>query len=348
MVDISKIRLERLVLHQVGNKSKDEGIKVSDTEYPLQDAQLYELLMKYYLNPFKTDEVYQFTHDTDLAFNEIYNYCKAIFEEPQSLIEQSVNILKHLYEQSNHANIKSGELQVAYFSECVVDDEITEAVGIFKTEQKENFIQFEHQTGISLGYSQGVSVKSLDKGCLVINTDGEWGFKVLMVNKSSAETTYWRDDFLRITRFSDDAYRTQLYLQMCQQFSQDVIAPAHENKKAQIEFMNKSVAYFKEKDTFNEAEFVKNVIPEPEKVAKFQEYKQNFEYSRQIDDISGFQISKSAVSQAKRKIRNLVKLDNAIEIHIKDVTMVNPDCIEIGYDEKMRMPYYKIYYLKME
>lgn len=76
--------------YRVGNKLRGEGMFIAPELYDLEDEQLRTLLMDYFLIPFKQDETYRFAHDSDLALNELYNYCSAIFDHPKSLYE-------HLY-----------------------------------------------------------------------------------------------------------------------------------------------------------------------------------------------------------------------------------------------------------
>lgn len=73
--------------------------------------------------------------------NEIYNYVKHIFDNSDQFYEQSVNIAKHLYEVSVHPNIKAGELCIVYLQNCIIDDNVTDAVGIYKSESKDYYLQ---------------------------------------------------------------------------------------------------------------------------------------------------------------------------------------------------------------
>ena len=57
-----------------------------------------------------------------------------------------------------------------------------------------------------------------------------------------------------------------------------------------------------------------------------------------------FEISKQAVTEAKKKIRNFIKLDSDIEIKIPSKISAVEEIIEQGYDAKKKMRYYKIYY----
>src|SRR5690606_8076395 len=100
-------KLRRMVVHQVGNRSKMEGVKYSKSAHVIQDDYVRDLLMMYFTKPFDGQIMYQFRHDSgDLNMNEIYNYVSQIFENKDNLYDQSVLIANHLYEKSNHPKIK--------------------------------------------------------------------------------------------------------------------------------------------------------------------------------------------------------------------------------------------------
>ena len=52
MLVTSEVQLESIILHKVGNKSREEGLKLSKGELQL-DGFVKELLLKYFLSPFK-------------------------------------------------------------------------------------------------------------------------------------------------------------------------------------------------------------------------------------------------------------------------------------------------------
>lgn len=100
-------------LHFVGNKIADEGISLSKNTIVI-DHKLEQNLISYFLTPFTSEEFYQFYHENDLALNEVYTYVSKIFDNQEGLYEQSVNLAKHLYEQSTHPKIKGGEFYTVY------------------------------------------------------------------------------------------------------------------------------------------------------------------------------------------------------------------------------------------
>src|SRR5690606_28519487 len=107
--DFTAVKLKNLVVHNVGNSLQEEGMKLSKSPLSFKQDIVKELLMKYFLSPFKGEVFYNFFHDAELELNELYNYASRIFADPDSFFLQTINISKHLYEKSNHHNIKGGE-----------------------------------------------------------------------------------------------------------------------------------------------------------------------------------------------------------------------------------------------
>ena len=72
MLDLALTRLEGLAVHFVGNKLREEKLFIS--QEPVADLNEEEeaLLLKFFLKSFNTEELFRFTHPSDLELNEIY------------------------------------------------------------------------------------------------------------------------------------------------------------------------------------------------------------------------------------------------------------------------------------
>src|SRR5690606_34975299 len=106
--------LQEIAVHFVGNQIQEEDLNISEASLDI-DLAVKELLKKYFTKFFKEQPFQHFSHDSDLSFNECYMYLKEIFTEPESLYINSVKLARHLYQSSDHPNIKSGEFYVTYF-----------------------------------------------------------------------------------------------------------------------------------------------------------------------------------------------------------------------------------------
>ncbi len=347
MIDLSQARLTTLAVHKVGNKVKNEGMIISESLFEL-DEDLALALQEYFLTPFKAEEYFKFSHDTDLAFNDLYILCKGIFEgDREVFLPQSVGILEHLYACSMHPHIKSGELYVAHFRECVVDGVTLEAIGIFKSENKDLFLNVEnneelHAMDVSLRH--GIPIKKLDKGCLVFHTFPEDGYSVMMVDRNSEDTAYWRDDFLHVTRIQDSSFQTQHFMHLTKDFCEEILSP-EKDKKEQLVFLNRSLNYFNKHKEFDVDEFKSKVV-EPQHRQRFDEYRQDYENDLGLPPADeGFQISKFAVRRMKKEFKSLIRLDTQIEIRLltKDASEAG-EYVERGFDEARGMYYYQVFF----
>lgn len=346
-IHFDEIKLTQLVLHKVGNKLRNEGVRVASKLFN-PDAELQTVLMDYFLGGFKKETIYEFNHEHVLPMNEIYNHCSSIFNDPSELFyETSIEILNHLYEVSTHPNIKGGELYVAYFKDCVVDDELVDAIGIFKAENKDTFLKLklDEDDEWILYHDTGTNARKLDKGCLIFNLDKDTGYRVLTVDLKSFDAKFWKDDFLTITQIVDDRFQTQAYMDLCKDFSRKGFH--EEDKSDRVEFLNRSKDYFENYKAFDEGEFKELIFDQNwDKRDEFEEFKQEFQEKLGIEDTAdeGFFISKPAVKKAKAKFRGVIQLDTQMEIKVLSSIPQSEGFLERGYDEEKGMKYYKVYF----
>jgi len=342
MVQFENTILSSISLHQVNCKILDEGIKFSKSPLNI-NIDLNNLLLNYFLSTFKSNELFNFFHESDLNLNEVFTYVTKIFDNPETLFEQSVNLAKHLYEQSVHPKIKGGEFYTVYFKDCIVDGTTTDAVGLFKSENKDTFLKvYPSGDGFEIESEKGVNINKLDKGCLIFNIEKESGYVVAVVDNTNkgAEAQYWMDDFLHVRPRKDEYYNTQNILSLCKNFVTKELSQQGDVSKAdQVDFLNKSVQFFKEKESFDMVEFVNEVIEKPALIESFNNYKKDFQKDREIDLSDNFVISESAVKKQARSIKSIIKLDKNFHIYVHG----HRELIEQGVDEAGRK-FYKIYY----
>lgn len=342
MIITHEISLKKVAIHKVGNKGNDENIHLSKKNLLLSTF-LSDVLMKYFLTPFKSSEFFNFYHESDLSLNEGHVYASRIFDNPESLFEQSINLAKHLYEQSVHPKIKGGEFYTVYFKDCIIDGITTDAVGLFKSENKDTFLKvYPSGDSFEIESEKGVNINKLDKGCLIFNIEKENGYVVAVVDNTNkgAEAQYWIDNFLHVRPRKDEYYHTQHLLSLCKNFVTKELPQQFDVTKAdQVDLLNKSVQFFKENESFSMTEFASEVIGQPAMINSFNEYRTDFQREREIDISDNFAISESAVKKQARSIKSIIKLDKNFHIYIHG----HRDLIEQGVDEHGRK-FYKIYY----
>lgn len=348
MLNLYPAHIDSVSIHRVGNKSRNEGYFLSEKPYAYSD-ELAPLLKEFFLKPFRDkDQNYlHFTHNTDLEFHPLYLLCKQVFEEPKAFQDLSKKITLHLYDQSQHPHIKSGEVYIALFSDLQIDKEKVIGLGIFKSEIKHEFLQFEEKdNNLNLLLQQGVNLNKLDKGCLIFNTQAEDGYKILSVDANRYDSKYWIESFLAVETLHDENFFTKNYLKFCKDFAKDVVLPA-EDKKEEVMFLNKSVNYFAKNDAFQEDKFINEVIENPDLIPEFKHYKTARGPKYSIEDLSEFPIANKAVSVARKSMRGIIHLDTNIQIKMN---FVNPESaqkyVEKGWDEERQMYYYLVYFNK--
>ncbi|WP_207422575.1 nucleoid-associated protein [Desertivirga brevis] len=339
--------LAHLSIHKVGNKLQDEFYALSDNPVQIQDELLPKLLMQYFLIPFeKVNEVYRFFHaNDDLNLHEVHHFASLIFEDNQSFHENSQQLAKHLYEVTNHPKIKSGEVYIAYFNNVQIEGEVMDAIGIFKSETKETYLKvYNGQNGFDVGYEEdAINIQKLDKGCLIFNSEKEEGYKVAVIDQTNrnSEAVYWKDEFLKLKIRNDNYNQTQNTLSIYKNFVTEKLDEEFQMDKAdKIDLLNRSVKYFKEKETFDIEEFSNEVIGNEQGKESFKNFVKTYEEEFDTVIPESFEISEAAVKKQVRTFKSVLKLDKNFHVYIHG----DKELIEKGYDDGRAMNYYKIYY----
>ena len=348
MINLFNAHIESLSIHRVGNKSRNEAIFLSDQPYKTND-EIVPLLKEFFLKSFreKEENYYQFAHEVDLEYHDMFKLATEVFDNPNSAHAVSKKITNHLFEQSNHPHIKNREVYVVHFTHLTIDNNQVDAIGVFKSELQADFLQFEEKgTNLEMLLQHGINLNKLDKGCLIFNYKKDEGYKILTVDSNRYDARYWLEHFLNVDAFQDENFITKKYLKFCQDFAKDVVFPA-EDKKQEVMFMNRSVNYFAKNDEFEESNFLNEVMDNPDLIPEFKSYKVDKGEKYSIEDVTNFPIANAAVSDARKKIKNVINLDTNIQIKLD---FINPESaekyVEKGWDEEKQMYYYLVYFNK--
>ena len=346
MISYSEAQLSQLSIHHIGNKVQNEHFSLSEQPMNLDDEMLSGLLMQYFLKPFeKVNEAYRFHHSSgDLQLNEVCHFVSQVFASEASFHDTSQQLARHLFDISSHPNIKSGELYVASFKGVQMEGERYEAIGIFKSETKDTYLKvYPQEKGFGIDYEQeAISIHKLDKGCLIFNSEATEGYTVLVIDQTnrSTEAVYWKDDFLQLKVRNDNYNQTQNVMGVYKNFVSQLDNQFEVSKADKIDLLNKSMKYFKEKESFDIEEFSNEVIGNEEGIASFKNYKRDFEaeFSETIAD--SFEIADAAVKKQARVFKSILKLDKNFHVYIHG----NKDWIEKGFDEEKNLNFYRLYY----
>lgn len=346
MIKRNKAYISKFIIHKVGNKF-NEAKNIFSEDVVVFDEDSYKLMQPFLLKPFgNLTESYRFNHHADISLNEINNYAQQLFVDEDSFIEASKNIVKHLFEQSNSAQIKRGDVIVALIEDVEYREVKTQALGIFKIENKVDFFQtYSENNSFDVVVQKGISTKKLDKGCLVINSQDDAGYTVLTVDNNNYDAQYWIKNFLNI-KYADDSNRhTQVYIDMCKDFSEEIIKQEFGNQQ-QNRFLAQTIDFFKENESVNVHDFKETVFEgEAERKERFDDYKKQFEDNNGVLVRNQFSISEAVVKKQKKKLKTDIMLDTNIQIKLDiDTPEAAEEYLEKGYDEERKMQYYKVYF----
>lgn len=346
MISFFDTAITQLSIHKTGNKLLDEPLYLSAHPTLIEDENLSRLLLQFFLTPFeKSNEIFRFAHATDdLNLNEAFHFAQLIFNDPASFHANSKQLAKHLYDVANHPKIKGGELYCCYFEKLPIEGAMVDAIGIFKSESKEPYLTINRQAeDFQLHYEEeAINIKKLDKGCLIFNTEEKEGYKVAVIDQTNkTEAVYWVDEFLKLKIRNDEYNQTNTVLTVYKDFIKHELENSFTvDKTDKIDLLNRSIKYFKEKDSFDLDEFSNEVIANAVGIESFKEYKKNYEQEFDTEISDSFAINNAAVKKQARVFKSVLKLDKNFHIYIHG----NNDLIEKGYDEAMKMNYYKVYF----
>ncbi|MCO5230555.1 MAG: nucleoid-associated protein [Chitinophagales bacterium] len=344
-IDYSQAYIIDLSIHFIGNKTNHIDAKISESPV-LLDSEMAIRLKDYFLNKIsKQTEKYQFTHVESLEYNEVFNFVGQALTNDQPFHEVSKKVARHLHDMCEHPNIKAGELFFVHFSNILFDHTPIEAIGIFKTENKNGFFQI--QQGVNsfdIDYQEGIDAGKIDKGCLVLDLEFETGFEILLIDSASSkgeEALYWKEDFLNVSPINDAFTQTKSFMNLTKDFVQFQVKKdvGTIEKADQIDMLNKSIQYFKANNDFDQKLFEKEVFSEPEVIESFRDYTATNQYSYGLDLDKGFEISNPAVKKQAKDFKSILKLDKNFHIYIHG----DRSLIERGIDENGKK-YYKLYF----
>ena len=345
MIKRTRAEITKCIIHKVANKYNSGQNSFSEATIRF-DEESYNLMMPFLLKPFANlSQSFRFSHHADIRLNEMNNYASNVFKEEETFIENSKNIVNHLYEQSNSAQIKKGDVIIALIEGIEYQDVLTEAIGVFKVENKVDFFQtYLDDDSFDVAVQQGISTKKIDKGCLILNTTDTEGTVVLSIDNNQYDAQYWIKNFLSVKYADDRNQHTQSYLEMCKEFSEEVIKPEF-GKHEQSQFLANTVDFFKENESVDYHAFKDEIFEEDKQKDMFEDYKKHFETLNDVLIRNNFEVSDVVLKKEKQKIKSIIKLDTNIEIKLDvDAPDAASEYLERGYDEEKKMKYYKVYF----
>ncbi len=335
MIDHKGASIKELFFKKIEEESTEHHL-VQNEFSPSEE----EMLKSIFLKPFGTvTNTYQFTHNVDLELNVLYNLAREI-DANQTIGDTHEGIVSHLRSSSRHPNIKEGELFIIRFTDIFIDGMTIDALGIFKVEKKDPFIETPDWTKEpTLLFKEGIGEKKLDKACLILFSEDP--YTILAYDNNSSEAVYWKNDFISLDFKKDHVNNTNHFLEMTKTYITDQMPEEFEvSKTDQIDLLNKSIKYFKEAETFDKGEFELSVFgQEDEAVQSFRYFDKQYQEDMDLEIDDNFKIAVQSVKKQARVFKSVLKLDKNFHVYIHG----NRELIEQGVDSDGRK-YYKIYY----
>ena len=342
MLAYSDTKIQDVVLHYVGNSFNEELLTLGNTKLQYSD-EVEEDLLTYFLSSFKENEYYRFHHESHINLNEVFAYAEAIFTNPEDLVAHSRSIAKHLYEQGNHPKIKGGEFYVAYIKDVLLEGEAVDAIGLFKSEVKDTFLDVLQEYGsFSISSQEGIHIKKLDKGAIIFNSEKEKGYTLSVIDNTNkgGDAKFWFDLFLHVKQREDAYYQTETVMNLAKEFiTKELPKEFAADKADQADMLNKSADYFKEQEQFDLSEFANVVLQQPDIVDTFQDYTTSYQRERAVSIPESFDLNETAVNKKKGVFKSVIKLDKNFSVYVHG----DRNKIERGEDENGRK-YYTLWF----
>ncbi len=206
MIDISSASVVHSVVHKVGNRLREEGVRLSSEEVK-GNADLHDTLLRHYLAPLAQERLAnEFYHESDIGLNAVHQFSQRIFERPLDFVSHTQNVAKHLYSVTNHPSVSGGELISILYKDVRVNEESRSAVGIYKIEERESFLDVVEESGkLNLVEHRGIPTR-IQKGALILEGTNE----VFSKEAGNNIAMYWTESFLKVRPMRTQAASTKL------------------------------------------------------------------------------------------------------------------------------------------
>ncbi|MCO6482289.1 MAG: hypothetical protein J5I62_05800 [Flavobacteriales bacterium] len=334
MVNGKEAFVDEFVLHRIA--AREEACVFSDFSAVIKGEEEQQFLRKLFLRPF-TNMAFTCAFDMEGGpkSNVLQGLC-AKLHKGADIVECSVAIAKHVIAAGGE-DMPEGDLIAARFSEVEVGGAVYDAVGIFKFDEKEVFLESKRKDGgIALRLKRGLGNGKPNKACLVVYMDKD---ATLFIIDNEGSTAWWQKDVIRSRPKKDHVNSTTDVMQLTktfitQQLPEDFVV----EKTDQIDLLNRSVQYFKEHTQFDRQEFAEEVFQDEKAIRSFNQYSDRYQEEHNVELGSSFEISPDAVKKQARVFKSVLKLDKNFHVYIHG----DRSKIERGQDDHGK--FYKIYY----
>ncbi len=221
-MEIGESVVKAVILHQVGNRLREEPLILAEKCFAITESISQVILGGYFRGIFSERNKYVLSHESDMALNDVAHHSSSFFREEITFEELSKNLASHLYSSTHHPNVASGDLFVILFDNLKVDGECRSAIGIYKSESKQQYLSahIDGQTQ-KLEVSIGINPDLIDKGVLIISGSDV----IYAIDRLSSRTKYWIDDFLKAKQIPDERVKSAVATGLIEKVRENIESP---------------------------------------------------------------------------------------------------------------------------
>lgn len=331
--------------HRMHHQDDDVNISYTKAPIPIEpSSDLEHSLLSFFFDKYKHPLYFNFASDGDnLEENVIYSYASEIFDNPDAILECSKKITKYLHQNSKHPNIKAGDVLVSYVQDVLIDDEMLDALCIYKIENRQTFLSLDmDQDTYRLGLLRGVNMDKMDKGCIIFNTEREQGYKICTIDRSNSgvEAQFWMKNFLNATHRSDTYHHTKNMIEATKSFIDERVKPVYEiDRTHEADMLNKSKVYLNHVEDFDSETYAKEIFQDDRIASDFKQYKKEFQEEKNLMLADDFSVNQRAVKNYANVFRSVIKLDKNFHVYVHG----DRNQITRGVDDQGRK-FYTLYY----
>ncbi|KAA0966247.1 nucleoid-associated protein [Sporosarcina sp. ANT_H38] len=330
MLEVTESKLAQYVVHYVS-----DTLVWGDEVFSQPEVMLEAAFTQLAFNKVDFEQQYDFFHETDIGLNEVYSYVNSIFDQESNFLKQSKHIATHLQSVSQHPNIKSGELFIGLFDNCLWQSEVKKVIAIVKIDEKEMFLDVQNdQNKVIVSGIDGINVKKINNMAVIVDMGPDVAPAVFMKTKKKEDVVYWQERFLKIKVADEQYHKTNLALTECKKF---IIKEESFTNTKKLGLLNKTLEYFRNEEEFQVDDYIETVFEGTDPVKK----------DIIVNSAKPYEtvISESAIFKAEKNFKRKIKLDSNIEIqvNVRDIEQID-ELIEVGYDEATNRKFYKIYF----
>lgn len=221
-MEIGESIVQSVILHQVGNRLREEPLILEDQCFAITDSISNLILGGYLRGIINSKNQYVLTHESDMTLNDVAHHASDFFENKTSFIDLSKKLARHLYASTHHPNITEGDLFVILFEKLKVNGKYSSAIGIYKSESKQQYISTRTDGRTQqLEVSSGIDPDLIDKGVLIIDGSDI----IYAIDRLSSRTKYWIDDFLKAKQVPNESTKSAVAIGLVEKVREGIEDP---------------------------------------------------------------------------------------------------------------------------